>query len=137
MADVVAMPDGIVARQFHAVREKWPYSMLTAYADGQAVLSVPGVRLHNPNLWSMATATVAAILPAGYPQAAPDLFFYGTELSLSHGGFPRNVVDDARLPGFHRFVNKPKFWHPNDATLTMLVNFMRLSLSNLAGADKT
>jgi hypothetical protein len=132
MSSTDALPDSTLARQFDRVREKWPQAMLTAYSgQGCAVLSVPDVEPLHADALSRPNVTVAVILPYGYPQASPDLFYVQGDLRLAHGGSIRWTSADAPF-GFQRIHNRMAMWRPNSDDLVTIVNYLRVALGRMA-----
>jgi len=86
-----------VGEQLAQLRRLYPAAEGRAVGDGTVVVTVPGVPL--PAGWNKRIATVAFVVPVGYPAARPDCFWADGDLRLSSGATPQNAAMNT-IPGF-------------------------------------
>jgi len=92
-----------IEEQFALLRAHSPQATLATSADGQAVVTIPGVAL--PPGWSTPTTTVRFIVPVGYPFSKPDCFWTDPGLRLQSGAMPQ-ATGVQSPPG----INEPQLW---------------------------
>ncbi|MER9147175.1 hypothetical protein NKI30_00905 [Mesorhizobium opportunistum] len=119
----------ILERHFQDISRKHPNATLELQAGGTAVVSMPAVQL--PKGWNRAEVGIKFVVPAGYPQAAPDCFWAEPALALEHGGTPQNTGQQA-TPGVPSewlwFSWHPSTWKPNSDNLLTYLNVIRRRL---------
>lgn len=74
--------------ELSGLRERHPEAYLEATDGTNRLLLVPGVPL--PPGWGITLATVAVMIPGGYPQARLDCFYVEGDLRLASGAEPQS-----------------------------------------------
>lgn len=119
----------IIDLQFDVLRRRFPAAELVPQSNGTYTVTLPDVTL--PAGWNAPTTTVAFVVPAGYPQAAPDCFWTSVGLRLANGGTPQNTGTQAvqGVPAdWLWFSWHPGTWNPNTDNLETYVNVIRRRL---------
>ncbi|CDX44967.1 conserved hypothetical protein [Mesorhizobium sp. ORS 3359] len=122
----------IIERHFEAFVGRYAGVTMEPQAGGTVVVSVPAVAL--PPGWNRTAVAVKFILPAGYPQAAPDCFWTEPALALEHGGAPQNTGQQAAPgipPGWLWFSWHPATWQPNSDNMFTYLNVIRRRLGEV------
>ncbi|RWP83891.1 MAG: hypothetical protein EOR12_30190 [Mesorhizobium sp.] len=119
----------ITEEQFVALRARFPNATIAKQANGTQVVTIPAVPM--PAGWNVAEVDLSLVVPAGYPQAAPDCFWTSPGLRLENGTPPQNTgIQDVPgiAPGSVWFSWHPVRWDPNSDNLGTYVNVVRQRL---------
>jgi hypothetical protein len=119
----------ILERHIEELQARYPDATVTPVGNGTHVVVLHGMPL--PAGWNRPATDVAFVVPAGYPQAAPDCFWVNPGLALSHGGPPQNTGTNAAagVPGdWLWFSWHPQGWNSNSSDLSTYANVVRRRL---------
>jgi len=115
-----------IEAQVGAVRERYPQATLQE-VEGQRALVVPGVPV--PGGWSIAEASIAILIPVGFPHVGPDCFFADAELRLASGAEPSNSAMQPLLGRQYRWFSwHPAGWEPQSGSLGSYLRFCEARL---------
>lgn len=117
--------------QFEQLQEKYEATK-TDPGNGTYVVTLHNVPL--PPGWNRPTTDVAFVVPAGYPQAAPDTFYVNPGLALAHGGVPQNTGQNpvpGVAPDWLWFSWHPQSWNANRDNLSTYANVVRRRLAEI------
>jgi hypothetical protein len=107
-----------------------------AESNGQRYLLVPGYQL--PEAWDRKVVTLLVLIPNGYPQAGPDMFWVDPEIRLASGADPNAASSRETHLGrqWQRFswhYSDPQTaWRPATSNLLSHLRFCATRFANVA-----
>lgn len=107
-----------------------------AESNGQRYLLVPGYQL--PEAWGRQVVTLLVLIPNGYPQVAPDMFWVDPEIHLASGADPNaaNCRETHLGRQWQRFSwhyrDSQAAWRPATSTLLSHLRFCAARFANVA-----
>lgn len=117
--------DPRVLSQLAELRKSYPSAKLSKSARGP-VLSVE-IPLKGGG-WNADRATVATLIPCGYPFAMPSHFWIDENVSLPGGSPP--LMSERSSDPFGQSARycyyRPQMWHPNRETLLTWIHMIQL-----------
>ena len=112
------------------LKEHYPLATVSTLLDGVVLVSLGQVTV--PRGWSLSAATLAFVVPTGYPAAQPDCFYVDEVLTLAGGQVPQN---SGRQPLGGRewtwFSWHLQSWRPGRDNLVTYARFVELRMSDV------
>lgn len=132
---------GVVARHWVKLIGVYPGARFRAYkpfGPQGYFLTIPEVRMVDPEKWVSPFACLGVIIPPGYPQAAPGHFYVKPTLwfrdgkKITHSAHTVLRSEDTQsIDGWVQF-RMHRDWHANTCDLLTIVNGMRVTLDTIA-----
>jgi len=114
----------LIEEQLKELLEMHPEAKVTALPDGSTLVSVPKVRI--PPGWNVTDATIAFMIPAGFPTARPDCFWTDQGVRIAGGAAPANTNPQVPPGGTAMmlwFSWHLQDWRPNRDTIYTYLDF--------------
>jgi Prokaryotic E2 family E len=115
--------------ELRRLRRHYPNATMSTLPDGVVLVRLGPVPVA-PG-WSLATATIAFVVPVGYPAAQPDCFYVEENLTLADGRAPQNSGRQS-LGGrdWTWFSWHLQSWRPGRDDLFTYARFVELRMSD-------